>query len=101
MQLLSERDIVNLENLKRGECMLNFMVKDAIETRIMIGEDGKNLKQFAYKIGISQAYLSQIIGGKRNPSPVVANKIAEGLGREIRDIFFIQTDNKCNNDEKR
>lgn len=69
--------------------------------RILIAQQGMNLRLFSKHIGISQAYLSQILSGKRTPSPVVANKIAKGLNKKIDDIFFIQTDNKSNISKER
>jgi len=68
--------------------MLHFQIKDTVKTRVMIGEKGKRISQFANEIGISQAYLSQILNGKRNPSPLVASKISKGLNMEINNIFY-------------
>lgn len=66
-------------------------LKDEVRTKIMIAETGNSLRSFSEKINISHCYLSQIINKKRNPSPKVANKIAQGLGSKIDDIFLIKT----------
>ncbi|MDY0410127.1 helix-turn-helix transcriptional regulator [Virgibacillus soli] len=71
--------------------MLTITLKDGLETRIFIAEKGRSMRGFAKDIGISHAYLSQILNKKRNPSPAVAHKIACGLEKEIEDIFLIQT----------
>ncbi|GAA5417369.1 hypothetical protein Pryu01_02432 [Paraliobacillus ryukyuensis] len=68
-------------------------------TRVLIAEQGKNLKEFAQHINISQTYLTQILNGNRHPSPTVANKIAKGLNQQIKDIFTIENftnDNRLN-----
>lgn len=51
---------------------------------------GINQILLAKKIGIGNSYLSQIINSKRNPSPVLAKKIADELNCEIDDIFTIE-----------
>lgn len=71
--------------------MINITLKNRVRTRIMIAETGKGLRDFSKMIGISHAYLSQILNGKKNPSPTVAHKIATGLSLEIKDIFLIET----------
>jgi len=74
--------------------MLNIELKSIMKTRVILGRQGYSLRQFSDKVGISQSYLSQILSKKRNPSPNVAYKIAEGLNMKVTDIFFIQYDNK-------
>lgn len=70
--------------------MITFPLKDPIKTRLLIAETGKSLRSFSRKISISHSYLSQILNGKRNPSPTVAYKIAKGLNLKIEDVFFIK-----------
>lgn len=70
--------------------MVNISLKDATRTRIEIAKTGKSLREFAKNIGVSHAYLSQILNEKRYPSPTVANKIAKGLGVDIDDIFLVE-----------
>lgn len=69
--------------------MYTFKIKNSQEVKLLIALRGLNLRRFAQEIGISHSFLSQIINGKRNPSAVVAKKIAVGLGKEIEDIFLI------------
>lgn len=71
--------------------MITFPLKDELETRILIAEKGKSLRGFSKKVDISHCYLSQILSGKKNPSPTVAYKIAKGLGLKIEDIFLVKT----------
>jgi transcriptional regulator with XRE-family HTH domain len=76
--------------------VVNLQVKDECALRVKIAEQGMNLKAFSTHIGISQAYLSQILSNNRNPSPIVAKKIASGLRMQIDDIFLIKTVAKVN-----
>lgn len=71
--------------------MLTFPLKNELETRILIAEKGKSLRTFSKKINISHSYLSQILTGKKRPSPTVAYKIAKGLDLKIEDLFFTKS----------
>jgi len=79
--------------------MLSITLKDSLETRISIAEKGRSLRDFAKDIGISHAYLSQILNEKRKPSPTVAHKIASGLEKQIEDIFLVKTVDVTTNEE--
>lgn len=68
--------------------MLKMQLKDEKETRISIAQTGKSLRQFSKEIGISQAYLSQVLSGQKYPPPTVAYKIASGLEADLKDIFL-------------
>ena len=48
---------------------------------------GLNLSDLAIKTKVSTTYLSQIINGKKIPSPKLAKKIANVLDLNIEDIF--------------
>ena len=74
--------------------MPKLKLKDSTVTRIMIAEKGKSLRCFAQMIRISHPYLSQVLNGKRNPSPTVAYKIASGVGLNIEDVFEIKIKKK-------
>ncbi|KFE41948.1 helix-turn-helix transcriptional regulator [Staphylococcus agnetis] len=50
---------------------------------------GLNLSTLAIKAEVSSTYLSQIINGKKTPSPKLAKKIADALDVEIEDVFEI------------
>lgn len=67
-------------------------LKDRLELRLLIAMKGFSLRGFSREIGISQGYLSQILKGSKNPSPVIAFKVASGLGKEVSEIFFIHND---------
>lgn len=66
-------------------------LRDSASTRIKIAETGNSLRGYSESIGISHAYLSQILNNKRNPSATVGHKIAKGLNLDIEDIFLIKT----------
>ncbi|EJE01062.1 DNA-binding protein [Staphylococcus epidermidis FS1] len=48
---------------------------------------GLNLSDLAIKTKVSTTYLSQIINGKKLPSPKLAKKIANVLDLNIEDLF--------------
>lgn len=70
--------------------MVRVTLKDSLSTRLSIAKTGKSLRGFSKNVGISHAYLSQILNKKRNPSPTVAHKIASGLDTEIEEIFLVK-----------
>ncbi|PEF36173.1 helix-turn-helix domain-containing protein [Bacillus wiedmannii] len=70
--------------------MVIVKMKDHIKIRLAIAKMGRSLRGFAKEIGISHAYLSQILNGRHNPSPTIANKIANGLQVEIEEIFLVK-----------
>lgn len=74
--------------------MVGFKIKDSLQTKFLIAKTGNTLKSFTSEVGISYAYMSRIITGKTNPSPTVASKIATALGKNIEDLFIIQTSEK-------
>lgn len=76
--------------------MIQFTLKDALKIRLMIAGLGNSLRGFSKNISISHCYLSQILDGKKNPSPQVANKIAKGLNLKIEDIFLIKMVDRSN-----
>lgn len=48
---------------------------------------GFNLSDLAHETGVGISYLSQIINGKKIPSPKLAKKMAEVLEIDIQEIF--------------
>lgn len=74
--------------------MLNLKLKDVSSTRSEIYLMGFSINKFAKKIGVSPSQLSKVLSGEANPYPPFAKKIANGLGVEISDIFFAQSDSK-------
>lgn len=71
--------------------MVKLELKSKELTFVSIAKTGKSLRGFANHIGVSHAYLSQILSGKRKPSPTIGYKIAEGLKLNIEDIFLINS----------
>lgn len=69
--------------------MFKFELKDNVETKLQIALKGETIRSFSSSIGISHAFLSQILNKRRKPSAIVANKIAKGLGKEMEEIFLI------------
>jgi transcriptional regulator with XRE-family HTH domain len=86
---------------KGGDIVFSITFRDSYETRLLIAKNGQSLRRFSEVNGISHAYLSQILTGKRNPSPTVAYKIANGLNQSIEDIFLINLVDIKNNQPKR
>ncbi len=70
--------------------------KEFAKSRIVAGYSQRKLGR---ETGISGAYLSQIERGERNPSPTVAKKIADALGKEFDDLFFIESGYKSERKE--
>ncbi|GGB42532.1 hypothetical protein GCM10011409_20130 [Lentibacillus populi] len=70
--------------------MVNLTLKDEVKTRLLIAETGSSLRGFSKNVGVSHAYVSQILSGKRKPSPTIASKIARGLDKKIEEIFLIK-----------
>jgi len=67
-------------------------LKDSEKLRLAIASKGHSQTSFAKLVDISQPYLNQIINMDKQPSPVVAKKICDGLGMSIEDIFFVTSD---------
>lgn len=63
-------------------------LKDPIYVRSQIALKGYSERGFAIAIKVTSGYLSRVLNGIQDPSPVVAKKIADGIGKKISDIFF-------------
>ncbi|MCE3404748.1 helix-turn-helix domain-containing protein, partial [Staphylococcus aureus] len=48
---------------------------------------GFNLSDLSRETGVGISYLSQIINGKKIPSPKLAKKMAEVLQVEVNELF--------------
>ncbi|SAO95192.1 mobile element-associated transcriptional regulator%2C putative [Staphylococcus aureus] len=48
---------------------------------------GFNLSDLSRETGVGTSYLSQIINGKKIPSPKLAKKMAEVLQVEVNELF--------------
>ncbi|MNT63065.1 Helix-turn-helix domain protein [compost metagenome] len=63
--------------------------KDPKAFQRVLMSKGYSQRGFASYADISGPYMSQIIKGKRNPSPNMAKKICDTLDLKFDDIFFI------------
>ncbi len=54
--------------------------------KMMLAEAGMNQAQLAKKIGVSEAVISYIVRGKREPSERVTKRIADVLGVKPNEI---------------
>ncbi|WP_235786805.1 helix-turn-helix domain-containing protein [Secundilactobacillus oryzae] len=59
---------------------------DYVRNQIALSGYSQNL--FARHIGITSGYLSLILNQEVDPSPTIAKKISDGIGENIKDIFF-------------
>lgn len=69
--------------------MLKFKIIKPDETKTEIIRQGYNFKEFSNKLGVSAAYLSSILNGKKNPSPILAKKISQELQKDIHEVFYL------------
>lgn len=74
-----------------GVNFMKLVISNESETRQAIALRGYSIRGFSKEIAMSHSYLSQVLSGIRNPSPTIANKIANGLDQKIGDIFFIRS----------
>ncbi|ACA41635.1 helix-turn-helix transcriptional regulator [Lysinibacillus sphaericus] len=70
--------------------MFEFELKNNNDTKLQIALKGETLRSFSSCIGVSHAFLSQVLNKRRKPSAIVAGKIAKGLGKEIDEIFLVR-----------
>lgn len=66
---------------------MKIVIKDTEETKSDVIKLGMNMRQFAERLGIGKSYLSNILQGKRNPSPALAKRIADEIGKTIQEVF--------------
>lgn len=76
--------------------MGEFEIKNPAETKVKIAKRGETLGEFARSIGISRAYLSQVLSCKKKPSARIAYKIAVGIDSEVEEIFLVSDFTKNN-----
>jgi len=75
---------------------MNVSFRNLSEVNEMIIKAGFSPAGFGKHAGISRGYVNQILRGKRPPTPAIAKKIADALGKEFDDIFFIESAYKSN-----
>ncbi|MGW7935190.1 helix-turn-helix domain-containing protein [Staphylococcus xylosus] len=51
---------------------------------------GYNLSDLSNETGVGVSYLSQIINGKKVPSPKLAKKMSEGLQVNVDELFIFE-----------
>ena len=66
---------------------MKIVIKDTETVRKHILKRGMNMRQFAERVNITQHYWSNIMNGKRYPSPAVAKRIADEIGKPIQEVF--------------
>lgn len=75
--------------LQKGGILLRIIIQDKKVRKLML-HDGLNISALAELVGVGVSYMSQVLNGKRNPSPKLAKRIADALDVEITDIFTIE-----------
>lgn len=69
MTITDSNITINTNHLIGGEfSWIRLTLKNKKEVLLLIAKEGESLRGFSKKIGVSCAYVSQIINGKRNPS---------------------------------
>ena len=66
---------------------MKIVIKDTEKTKLDVIKLGMNMRQFAERVDITQHYWSNIMNGKRYPSPAVAKRIADEIGKPIQEVF--------------
>ena len=46
--------------------------------------------ELASRTGLATGYLSQLLNGKRNPSPATRQRLQEVLGAEFDELFILE-----------
>lgn len=77
---------------------MKIKVKNVDYVLRLIMKKGHSQSSFCNKVGVSVSYGNQVLNGKRNPSPELADKIVQLLGVDFDDIFFIQNGCKSNHE---
>ena len=66
---------------------MKIVIKDTEAVRKDVLKRGMNMRQFAERVDITQHYWSNIMNGKRYPSPAVAKRIADEIRKPIQEVF--------------
>ena len=69
---------------------VRVVIKDGVQLMREIALCGLSQSQFADAVGISACYLNQLVNGERKPSPSMAKRIAEGLGKDMQELFVVE-----------
>ncbi|MGX0281249.1 helix-turn-helix domain-containing protein [Staphylococcus cohnii] len=65
---------------------MSVLIKTSVFKKAMFIK-GFNLSDLSKETGVGISYLSQIINGKKIPSPKLAKKISDSLNIEIKELF--------------
>ena len=68
---------------------MKIYIKDTQATKAQIYSRGITIDDFSQIIGINYPYMSRILNKRTALSPSLAKRIADELGKEIRDVFEI------------
>ncbi|WP_273709867.1 helix-turn-helix domain-containing protein [Leuconostoc mesenteroides] len=68
---------------------LTLQFRDATSVRKEIAIRGESIAIFSKRIGVNYSLMTEYLNNKKHPSRPTAKKIAKGLNKEIKDIFFI------------
>lgn len=71
---------------KRGERMIVTINRTLVEKKMFA--KGFYLNDLSREANVGVSYLSQILNGKKRPSPKLAKRIAETLEVEIEELFI-------------
>lgn len=86
--------------ISKGGKKLKVRLKDQQKFKVLMARKGYSQRGLAEKIKMSYEYLNLISNERLNPSGKIANKIATALEMEFDDLFFIEIDDRCNQQTK-
>lgn len=81
--------------------MINLTAKDTNKIKMLIACNGQSLKGFTQKVGLSYSYMSRVVSGKENTSANTGQRIADGLGVKLEEIFYINNPVEEKEDSKK
>lgn len=59
--------------------------------RYLLAATGASQKVIAHKLGISPSFVSKLVGGKANPSPILLERVAISFGLRVDDLLLPNT----------
>lgn len=79
---------------------MKIFLKNPESFNTLLIEKGFTKSSLARSVGMNKAHSIMISNGKRNVGPVIAKKVAEVLGVDFYDIFFIESVSKHEQTER-
>lgn len=70
-----------------GQASASTRIEVGKRIRALREREGISLRKFALMVGVSYPYLSRVENGKQAATVDVLDKIARGLGVDIRELF--------------